>query len=63
MDEYSPEKIDLAELSFLCEELLQQALSSLDKGTAVWNNDLSSTKSVDLNALIDHIMALVGCLR
>ncbi|MBG2797858.1 Hha toxicity modulator TomB [Proteus mirabilis] len=56
MDEYSPEKIDLAELSFLCEELLQQALSSLDKGTAVWNNDLSSTKSVDLNSLIDHIM-------
>lgn len=48
MDEYSPEKIDLAELSFLCEELLQQALSSLDKGTAVWNNDLSSTKALTL---------------
>lgn len=57
MDEYSPEKVDLAELSFLCEELQQQALSSLDKDTTVWSNDLSSTKSVDLNVLIEHIMA------
>ncbi|WP_350445445.1 Hha toxicity modulator TomB, partial [Proteus terrae] len=56
MDEYSPEKVDLAELSFLCEELLQQALGSLDKGSTVWHNDLSSTKSVDLNVLIEHIM-------
>lgn len=56
MDEYSPEKVDLAELSFLCEELLQQALDSLDKGSTVWHNDLSSTKSVDLNILIEHIM-------
>ncbi|MCT8248871.1 Hha toxicity modulator TomB [Proteus vulgaris] len=56
MDEYSPEKVDLAELSFLCEELLQQALDSLDKGSTVWHNDLISTKSVDLNVLIEHIM-------
>ena len=56
MDEYSPEKVDLAELSFLCEELLQQALGSLDKGSTIWHNDLSSTKSVDLNVLIEHIM-------
>lgn len=56
MDEYSPEKVDLTELSFLCEELLQQALSSLDKGATVWSNDLSSIESIDLNVLIEHIM-------
>lgn len=63
MDEYSPEKVDLAELSFLCEELLQQALSSLDKDTTVWNNDLSSAKSIELNVLIDHIMGFTWQFR
>lgn len=56
MDEYSPEKVDLTELSFLFEELLQQALSSLENNMTTWNNDLNSAKSVNLNVLIEHIM-------
>lgn len=59
MDEYSPKKHDIAELKYLCNSLNRDAISSLQKTTTHWINDLSSPLSVSLNELVEHITSFV----
>ncbi len=63
MDEYSPRKYDIAELKYLCENLIHEALSVLSCTDNHWVNDLTSEKSLKLNELIEHITAFVWGFR
>ncbi|MBD2813530.1 Hha toxicity modulator TomB [Xenorhabdus sp. Flor] len=57
MDEYSPRRHDIAELKYLCENLIHEAFSVLNLTDNHWINDLTSEKSLRLNELIEHITA------
>ncbi|CDG20133.1 conserved protein of unknown function [Xenorhabdus poinarii G6] len=59
MDEYSPRKYDIAELKYLCENLIDEALSVLNRTDNHWIHDLTSEKSLKLNELMEHIAAFV----
>ncbi|MBD2779484.1 Hha toxicity modulator TomB [Xenorhabdus sp. 42] len=59
MDEYSPRRHDIAELKYLCEKLIHEALSVLNRTDNHWSHDLTSEKSLKLNELIEHITAFV----
>lgn len=58
MDEYSPKRYDVAQLTFLCESLFDQTLASLNTEQFCWVNDPVSPESLQLNELIEHIAAV-----
>ena len=57
MDEYSPKRHDLAELNFLCENLYDESMATLDDSHHGWVNDPTSTINLQLNELIEHIVS------
>ncbi|WFQ79719.1 Hha toxicity modulator TomB [Xenorhabdus sp. SF857] len=63
MDEYSPRRHDVAELKYLCENLIHEAFSVLNRTDNHWIHDLTSEKSLKLNELIEHIAAFVWSFK
>ncbi|MDR0218841.1 MAG: Hha toxicity modulator TomB [Enterobacteriaceae bacterium] len=63
MDEYSPRRHDIAELKYLCESLIHEALSVLNRTDNHWINDLTSEKNLRLNELIEHITVFVWVFK
>ncbi|CDG96587.1 conserved hypothetical protein [Xenorhabdus bovienii str. puntauvense] len=63
MDEYSPRRHDIVELKYLCENLIHEAFSVLNRADNHWINDLTSEKSLKLNELIEHIAAFVWSFK
>lgn len=55
MDEYSPKRHDIAQLTFLCESLRHDCLLNLNEGNHGWVNDPTSVTHLQLNELIEHI--------
>ncbi|PHM27882.1 Hha toxicity modulator TomB [Xenorhabdus budapestensis] len=63
MDEYSPRRHDIAELKYLCENLIPEAFSVLNRTDNHWINDLTSEKSLRLNEFIEHITVFVWSFK
>ncbi len=57
MDEYSPKRYDVAQLKFLCENLFDESLATLNVHQLCWINDPTSAENLELNDLIEHIAA------
>lgn len=57
MDEYSPRRHDIAQLKFLCEDLYDESMATLDDSHRGWVNDPTSAINLQLNDLIEHIAA------
>ncbi|GAA0481081.1 MULTISPECIES: Hha toxicity modulator TomB [Tatumella] len=57
MDEYSPKRYDVAQLKFLCENLFDESIATLNLQQACWINDPASAESLQLHDLIEHIAA------
>ena len=57
MDEYSPKRYDVAQLKFLCENLFDESIATLNVQQACWVNDPASAENLQLHELIEHIAA------
>ena len=55
MDDYSPNRHDIAQLKFLCETLYHDCLANLEESNHGWVNDPTSAINLQLNELIEHI--------
>ncbi len=58
MDEYSPKRHDIAQLKFLCHNLYDASLETLNNSHHGWINDPTSAFNLQLNELIEHIANL-----
>ena len=58
MDEYSPKRYDVAQLKFLCENLFDESLATLNLQELCWINDPTSIENLQLHDLIEHIAAV-----
>lgn len=59
MDEYSSKRHDIAQLKFLCENLYDEGITTLDDSYHGWVNDPTSFVNLQLNELIEHIASFV----
>ncbi len=57
MDEYSPKRYDVVQLKYLCENLFDESVATLNVHQECWINDPASTENLQLHELIEHIAA------